>query len=82
MFSHTVPSNRYDAGNIENTSYNKFSIVACAYFGRCLEMGLHVTIQRIESSLESYIITDISRISIQATRDMKQEFRREADALS
>jgi hypothetical protein len=35
---------RDGADYIENTSSNTFCIAACAYFGRCLEMGLHVTI--------------------------------------
>jgi hypothetical protein len=30
------------ANHTENNSCNTFSIVACAYSGRCLEMGLHV----------------------------------------
>jgi hypothetical protein len=30
--------------HIETISSNTFSIVTCAYFGRCLEVGLHVTI--------------------------------------
>jgi hypothetical protein len=31
-------------GSHKNTSTNTFSLVACAYFGCCLEMCLHVTI--------------------------------------
>jgi hypothetical protein len=38
------PSNGHGADHIENNFCNTFSIVACAYFGRCLEMGLHVTV--------------------------------------
>jgi hypothetical protein len=41
--SDPLPSNWHGADHIENTSCNTFSIV-CTYFGRCLEMGLHVTI--------------------------------------
>jgi hypothetical protein len=37
-------SNGHGADHIENTSCNAFSIVACAYFGRCLETCIHVTI--------------------------------------
>jgi hypothetical protein len=44
VFSDLLPSNGHSADYIENTSCNTFSIVACAYFGRCLEKGLHVTI--------------------------------------
>jgi hypothetical protein len=44
VFSDPLPSNGHGADHIENASCNTFSIVACAYFGRCLEMGLHVTI--------------------------------------
>jgi hypothetical protein len=38
------PSTGYGSDHIENTFSNTFSIVACPYFGRCLEMGLRVTI--------------------------------------
>jgi hypothetical protein len=41
-----MPSNENCADHIENTSCNAFSIVADAYFGRCLEMGLHVTVSK------------------------------------
>jgi hypothetical protein len=44
VFSDPMPSNRQGADHTENTNWNSFSIVACAYFGRCLEMGLHVTV--------------------------------------
>jgi hypothetical protein len=44
VFSHPLPNNGHGADHIENISCNTFSIVACTYFGRCLEMGLHVTI--------------------------------------
>jgi hypothetical protein len=44
MFSDPLPSNGHGANHKENTSCNPFSIVVCAYFGRCLEVGLHVTI--------------------------------------
>jgi hypothetical protein len=43
MFSDPLPRNGHGADHIGNTSRNTFSIIACAYFGRCLEMGLHVT---------------------------------------
>jgi hypothetical protein len=44
VFTGLLPSTGHGANHIENTSAKIFSIVACAYFGRCLEMGLHVTI--------------------------------------
>jgi hypothetical protein len=44
VFSDPLPSNGHDADHIENSSCNIFCIVACAYLGHCLEMGLHVTI--------------------------------------
>jgi hypothetical protein len=44
MFSEPLPSIGHGMDHIENTSYNTLPIVACAYFGHCLEMGLHVTI--------------------------------------
>jgi hypothetical protein len=44
VFSDPLPSNGHGADHIENTTCNTFSTVACAYFGRCLEMGPHVTI--------------------------------------
>jgi hypothetical protein len=44
VFSNPLPSNGHGAEHVENSSCNTFSIVASAYFGRCLEMDLHVTI--------------------------------------
>jgi hypothetical protein len=44
VFSDPLPRNGHGADHIENNSCNTFPIVACAYFGRCLEMCLHVTI--------------------------------------
>jgi hypothetical protein len=44
MFSDPFPSNEQGADDIENTSCNPFSTVASAYFGRCLEAGLCITI--------------------------------------
>jgi hypothetical protein len=44
VFSNSLPSNGHGADHMENTSCNPYSMVACAYFGRCLEVGLHVTI--------------------------------------
>jgi hypothetical protein len=44
VFSDPFPSDGHNADHIENTSFNHFSIVACAYFGRCVEVGLDVTI--------------------------------------
>jgi hypothetical protein len=44
MFTDPLPSTGHDADNIENTSSNTFSTVAYAYFGRCSEMGLHITV--------------------------------------
>jgi hypothetical protein len=43
VFSDPLPINGHGADHIENNSCNTFSIVACAYFGRGLEMGLRVT---------------------------------------
>jgi hypothetical protein len=37
MFIYPLPSTGYGANHIENGSSNTFSIVACAYFWRCLE---------------------------------------------
>jgi hypothetical protein len=34
----------HDADYLENTFPIPFSIVACAYFRRCLEIDLHVTL--------------------------------------
>jgi hypothetical protein len=36
LFSDPLPSNGHGADHTENTYCNAFSIVACAYFGRCL----------------------------------------------
>jgi hypothetical protein len=47
VFIGPLPSTGNGADHIENTSCNTFSIVACAYFGRCLEKGLHVRILNI-----------------------------------
>jgi hypothetical protein len=44
VFSDPLPSNGHGADYIENNPCNTFSIVSCAHFGCCLEMGLHVTI--------------------------------------
>jgi membrane protease subunit (stomatin/prohibitin family) len=44
LFIDLLPSNGHGADHTENTSCDTFSIVACAYFGHCLEMGLLVTI--------------------------------------
>jgi hypothetical protein len=44
VFSEPLPSNGHGADHIESNSCNTFSIVACAYFGRCLAMGLHAMI--------------------------------------
>jgi hypothetical protein len=55
---------------LENTSCNAFSIVAFAYFGRCLEIGLHVTIYRsvwrilITSSYQAYNFTWMYRLNV------------------
>jgi hypothetical protein len=46
VFIDPLLSTGHGVDHIENTSFNTFSIVACAYFGRCLEMGLHVTIPK------------------------------------
>jgi hypothetical protein len=42
MFIGLLPNSGH-ANRIENTSCGAGSVV-CAYFGRCFEMGLHVTI--------------------------------------
>jgi hypothetical protein len=42
--THPLPSNGYMRTHTENISCNTWSIVACGSCGRCLEMGLHVTI--------------------------------------
>jgi hypothetical protein len=39
-----LSSNGHGADHIQNNSCNTVSVVACAYCGRCLEMGLHVTV--------------------------------------
>jgi hypothetical protein len=44
VLSDPLPCNGHGADHIENTSCITFSVVACAYFGRCLEMGLYVTV--------------------------------------
>jgi hypothetical protein len=44
VFSDPLPNNGHVTDWIENNSCNTFSVVACGYFGRCLEMGLTVTI--------------------------------------
>jgi hypothetical protein len=44
MLSDPLPSNGHGADYIENNCYNSYSIVSYMYFGRCLEMGVHVTI--------------------------------------
>jgi hypothetical protein len=49
------PNTGNGADHIENTFSNTFAIVACVYFGRCLEMGLHVTIYIFLSNLFSDI---------------------------
>jgi hypothetical protein len=43
VFIGQLPSAGHGADHVENTS-NTFSIFACAYFGRCLEMGLYVAV--------------------------------------
>jgi hypothetical protein len=44
VFSNPLPSNEHSADHIENNSCYIYSVVPCAYFGRCLKMGLHVII--------------------------------------
>jgi hypothetical protein len=46
VFISPLPCTKLRADNIENTSSNTFYIVAWAYFGRCLELCLHVTIYK------------------------------------
>jgi hypothetical protein len=54
VFIGPLPSTGHGADHIENSSSTTFSIVASAYFGRCLEMGLHVTIITV-----SYLSADL-----------------------
>jgi hypothetical protein len=44
VFRDPFTSNGHGVDHIENNSFNSFFIAACTYFGRCLEMGLQVTI--------------------------------------
>jgi hypothetical protein len=44
VFSDPLPSNAHGMDHIENLSRDIGSTVACAYFGSCLEMSLHVKI--------------------------------------
>jgi hypothetical protein len=44
VFTKPLPSNGYGAGHMENTSCNTFSIVACSYFGNCLEIIIIIII--------------------------------------
>jgi hypothetical protein len=44
VFSDPLPSDGHSADHIENASCNTFSVEVCTYFGRCLEMGLRVTV--------------------------------------
>jgi hypothetical protein len=43
VFIDPLPKNAHGADHIVNNSCNIFSIVACAYFGRSLKLGLYVT---------------------------------------
>jgi hypothetical protein len=47
VFIVTLRSTGHGPDHMEDTSSSAFSIVACAYFGRCLEIGLHVTISSL-----------------------------------
>jgi hypothetical protein len=58
----SVTSTGHGAYYTENTSSNTLSIVACAYFGRCLEMGLHITIF-VQNSIGSWIQSLLKRCS-------------------
>jgi hypothetical protein len=49
--SRVITSTRHGADQLENTSSNTHSIVARVYFGRCLEMGLHITILYVLCSM-------------------------------
>jgi hypothetical protein len=44
VLSDGLRSKRHGADHMENTSCDTFSIIAYAYFGYCLAIGLHVTI--------------------------------------
>jgi hypothetical protein len=61
MFSKPLPSNGHGADHIQNNSFNTFSIVVCAYFGRCLEMGLHITLTQIFHTFTTYAIIYFNR---------------------
>lgn len=45
----------HDSDHIGNTPANTLSIVGCAYFERCLETGLRVTIYTYTYSLVGYL---------------------------
>jgi hypothetical protein len=51
-----LPSTGYGADNIENTSSNNFSIILCAYFGRCLEIDVHVTVLYQSESFRKFLM--------------------------
>jgi hypothetical protein len=62
VFSDPLPSNGHGADNIENTSCSTFSIVACAYFGRCLEMGRYVTTRCVLTAVvHVYVCNELLR---------------------
>jgi hypothetical protein len=50
VFFDPLPSNGHAADHIEKNSCNTFSIVAWAYFGRCLEMRLYVRILKVPNT--------------------------------
>jgi hypothetical protein len=55
VISDPLPSSEYCANHLENNSCNNFSIVACAYFRRCLEMGLSIYLSICGSTALVYL---------------------------
>jgi hypothetical protein len=55
VFTDPLPSDGHGADHIENTFCNTFPVVGCLYFGRCLEMGLYVT---VHTYIHTYILTE------------------------
>jgi hypothetical protein len=51
VFSDPLPSNRHRADHIENISCSNFYIVACSYFGFCIEMDRYVTTRRAHTAV-------------------------------
>jgi hypothetical protein len=62
----SLTSTAHGADHIENASYNNLFAVACAYYGRCLEMGLHVS-YIFCIAYYSMVATSCPRLSIRLT---------------